>query len=140
MQTINSVNLCYECIEGLVMRLKDTNIIPIDNLKVMNMYLTPMEFTPNYPKEQEALYSNLHISCNHPNRCNIAHDYTKKEERTSEDIKGILLSDRIKLTNDTRKFIVNNVAKELKKVHKRRIPDINYRNVFEGLGGLQYST
>lgn len=73
---------------------------------------------PGFPKEQECLYSNLHVSCKHnTNGCRLLNlitgdDWTK-QGFDREAKKGILVGDKVKLHNDTRKFIMREIAPQL---------------------------
>jgi hypothetical protein len=115
-QTINSINLCINCIDKVIVELEESNEISIEGLKIYNMYLEPVPYMEEYPKEKEWLYGHLHTSCTHigsgSRSCNIAHDQQK--EITEYDVHGLLLPTKIKLTNDTRKHVLTKVANEVK--------------------------
>jgi hypothetical protein len=113
MQTINSINLCIECTKDLISTLGDTNEFKTHDLRILNMYGMPTSYCSEIPfaHEQDCLYSRLHVSCQHERIFNISHD--DKKPRSEYDVKGILHPDTIKLTNDTRHFIVNDIVEQL---------------------------
>lgn len=112
MQTITCLNLCTWCINNLRNELKEGNEIAICNLSIknqnnMNIVYTPLdEIGCGGHLMYETNYSNLEVLCYHSltlPRALYHHDYLRDRRK----IKGILLKNRIKLTNDARRYIVH---------------------------------
>ena len=113
MQTITCLNLCTWCINILRNELKEGNEIAICNLSIknqnnMNIVYTPIDEIGCVSHlghlMYETNYSNLEVLCAHSlGRAHYHHDYLRDRRK----IKGILLKNRIKLTNDARRYIVH---------------------------------
>lgn len=119
-QTFNSINLCFDCIDNVINILQTSNYISTEDLNIYNGYFDPIPFMSEYPINECFIYGRLHASCKHAHNKNIHNICPINEPRTEDDIHALYVEpNKIQFTDKSRSYVLTNIAKDLKIARKQ---------------------